>query len=111
MSEFHQKVIELVKRARCAERNFRAPVGPHAHTEWRLELQERRLIAAFDAQAERIAELEGALRFYADCEWGWNGGGGYEPMIVRLPDDVPQTLDCKFAGSVARAALEEAHDE
>ena len=60
---------------------------------------------------ERIKELEAALQFYADCEWGWNGSGNYEPMILRLPDEVPNTLDCKFAGSVARAALEVTRDE
>jgi len=60
---------------------------------------------------KRIAELEDALRFYADCEWGWNGGGNYEPMIMELPEVRPDTLDCKFAGSVARAALKEATDD
>jgi len=64
-------------------------------------------------QGERIAALEAALRFYADCEWGWNGAGDYEPMILELPDVVPVTFNCKFAGSVARAALlpKEATDE
>jgi len=64
MGKFHQKLIELVKRARCAERNFRVPVGPHAHTEWRLFRQERRVIFCVAAlEAQRDAAVDACRAF------------------------------------------------
>jgi len=54
----------------------------------------------------KLDKLKNALQFYADCEWGQHRDGNCEPMILRLPNDIPDTLDREFAGSVAIAALE-----
>ena len=69
----------------------------------RLEAQSTALTAAheaLDAQRERIAELEGALEFYADRRFD-----GYDVNITDYGISMDTGPIIKDAGDIARAAL------